>query len=118
MALTIGNVLTRTRDYISDSVVTYRNTDVKLFRYADDGQRKILSKHPEAAYSDEDTSISTTGPDEIIALTASGDSLAIRDSFADALSHFIAAKVFGEDSEDIANQNLASYHNDKFREDM
>ena len=118
MAQTIGNVLTISRYYISDSVATYRNSDVKLFLYADDGQKRILTKHPEAAYSDDDSSISTTGPDELTALTATGDSLEIRDSFAPALAHFIAARVFEEDSEDIANRELAGYHDAKFEEDM
>lgn len=116
MALTIGDVLTGVRDYISDTVVTYRNSDVKLFRYGDDGQRKILKRRPSAAYSDDDTSISTTGPDELTAFTATGDALEIRDAYSPALEHFIAARVFEEDSEDIANQRLAEYHNRKYEE--
>lgn len=114
MALTIGNVLTRARYMISDSVPdgsgNYRNDNTKLFLYADDGCMALLSEHPEAAYSDDDTSISTDGPDELTAFSATEDALPIADSWAVRLAHYIAARVFGEDAEDIANQELKRMH--------
>jgi len=110
MALTIGNVIMRVRYMISDSVTTYRNDDTKLMLYGDDGQKAILSEHPEAAYKDSDSSVSVVGPDDLTVFTATGNSLQIRDSWAERLAHYIAFRVFGEDAEDIANQNLAKEH--------
>lgn len=110
MALTIAEVLVQVRYMISDSVITYRNSDVKLFLYADAGCRAILTEKPSAAYSDGDTSIATDGPDELTAFSAGSDELPIRDTWAARLAHFIACRVFEEDAEDIANQNLADKH--------
>jgi len=110
MADTIGNVITQARYMISDSVATYRNSDVKLMKYGDYGQRAIVAEHPEAAYKDDDSEIAVLGPDELTAFSATSDSLQIRDSWALRLAHYIAYRVFGEDAEDIANQNLAKLH--------
>jgi len=110
MADTIGTVLTEVRYMISDAVATYRNSDAKLMKYGDYGQRAIVAEHPEAAYKDDDTALSVLGPDELTAFAATSDELQIRDSWAMALAHYIAYRVFGEDAEDIANQNLAEQH--------
>lgn len=114
MALTIGNVITRARYMISDSVAdgsgNYRNDDTKLMLYGDDGQKAFVTEHPECAYKDSDTSIDTTGADDITLFTVTTDGLHIRDSWVERLAHYIAARVFGEDAEDIANRELARGH--------
>ena len=114
MALTIGNVITRARYMISDSVQdgsgNYRNDDTKLMLLGDDGQKAFVTEHPECAYKDSDTSIDTTGPDDITLFSLTTDELHIRDSWAEKLAHYISARVFEEDAEDIANQAKADAH--------
>ena len=109
MAITTGTVLTQARQMISDTVVTYRNSDTKLFLYGDAGQRAFLTDRPSAAYKDDDTELAVLGPDELTVLSTDAP-LQIRDSYEERLAHFIACKVFEEDAEDIANQALADKH--------
>lgn len=102
-----ADVLGELRDQISDATAV-RWSNTSLYRYLLDGEREIISRHPESQYVDRVENV-----DPVLLTDASTD-LTISDQWTTALVHYAAYRTFGEDSDDVANMNLAAFHKNQF----
>ena len=97
-------VIAEIRSQTSDTLATYRYSDVDLYAKMNAAQTQIASDHPEALCSDTAvvTSISAPiGADQIPVLN---------DLFFMALVHMTCHLIFLDDSEDTGNARLADKH--------
>jgi len=100
------------RPWISDEGTSPRWEDDALLRYLSAGERAIWGEHPEAFCED---AIVTDRP---AAITDADTDLNASDDYANALAHYVAAMVFGEDSEDGANAAESKRHYELFVAEM
>jgi len=101
--MTPTDILTDIRSAISDES-SVRWVDATLRRYMLDGEVEIVNAHPEAQYG---LRVSNSAP---TLLAANSDSFTVSSEYRTALIHYVAARVFGEDSDDAANAALSKMH--------
>jgi len=101
--MTPDDFLADIRSVISDET-SVRWTDAVLRRYILDAELRIVRDHPESQYH---TRMVNSVP---VLLTSNTDSLTVGSSWRNALIHYVAFRVFSEDSEDAANAALAKTH--------
>jgi len=75
-----------------------------LYQYMYEGERAIVRRHPEAQY------INAVAAVPIVLMTTPASTPTISDDWLDAICHYVAARVFGEDSEDLANSTQSEIH--------
>ena len=109
--MTPNDILTDIRSAISDES-SVRWTDATLRIYMFDGETAIVNVHPEAQYG---TRVVNSTPALLSANTAS---FTVSDSYRSAMFHYVAFRVFGEDSEDAANAALSKHHFQLFQASM
>lgn len=101
--MTGTEVIARVRPLISDEdEVRYADAALMLLVVA--ARRELYRRQPEAFFV---SSIVITAPADVTDVAAD---LGVRDSYLDAVVHFVSYLVFLEDSEDTANANLAHVH--------
>ncbi len=98
--MTPNDILSDIRSAISDES-SVRWADAVLRRYMLDAELRIVRDHPESQYH---TRLANSVP---VLLANNTDSLTVGPSWRNAVIHFVAFRVFSEDSEDAANAALA-----------
>lgn len=101
--MTPNDILSDIRSAISDES-SVRWTDAVLRRYMLDAELRIVRDHPESQYH---TRLANSVP---TLLANNTDSLTVGSSWRNAVIHFVAFRVFSEDSDDAANAALAKTH--------
>lgn len=97
------------RDQVSDAGKNPRYDGPKLARYATEGVRFIVKKHPEAMYR---TEVTTDAPVVVKASDVGQPAYVfeLTDNFTNALVDYVAMRLIMEDSEDSRNGQLAASH--------
>jgi len=101
--MTPADLISDIRSVISDES-SVRWTDTVLRTYMLDAELRIVRDHPEAQYY---TRLANSVP---ILLASNTDSFTVSPSWRNAIMHYVAFRVFSEDSEDVANAALAKTH--------
>jgi hypothetical protein len=101
--MTPADLLTEIRSAISDET-SVRWTDAELRTYMLDAELRIVRDHPESQYY---VRVANSVP---LLLANNTDAFTISPSWRNAVIHYVAFRVFSEDSEDAANAGLAKTH--------
>ena len=104
MSMVTATVISQIRNQISDTVATYRYTDVALYPIMNAAQTQIAADHPEALCSD--TAVVTA----ISAPIGAAQAPVLNDAFFMALVHYTCHLIFTDDSEDVGNARLSEMH--------
>lgn len=109
--MTPADLIPEIRSIVSDET-SVRWTDADIRTYMLDAELSIVRDHPEAQY---ETGIVNTVP---VLLNSNSDSLTVGSAWRRSVVHYVAFRIFGEDSEDTSNAALAKMHFDLFEGSM
>ena len=106
--MTTATVLAEIRRQITDTIETYRYTDIIIYLKMTMAQQRIVTDHPESMCSD--TAVVITDPADIAVAVGPG----LSNHFFMALVHLSCHLIFLDDSEDVGNERLADKHLDLY----
>ena len=107
--MTAADVIGAARSLLSDTLTPYRWQDTALVGYLCDGVRLLFSRRPDAAAV---SAVVTSCP--TLPTSAGSETIALRDVFTPALSHYVASRAIAEDNEHAANQQAAQRYMAEF----
>ncbi len=109
MALTVNEVLNRTRVLINDTGST-RFTNASMFLWLSDAVREVRRLRPSTTL-DTDGNLTT-----FTEITGTGDTIPLDDDWRNTITNYMCYRGFSEDAVDQATKNKATHYYNLFNE--
>jgi hypothetical protein len=111
--MTAAEVITLSRDWLKDTIATYRWSDATLLGYLNDTIRDVFRRRPDLRLATDGTLNAA-----FTNMTATSDTAPLGYDFKEILAHGVTYRGYQRDSADTENANLASLHFQQYVEGL